>query len=776
MTFFVRRFLGWPARSPALLGSIGLPGLMALLGSIGLPGLMALAGLLAGCASPSTEYVGSATCGSCHSEAYAAWKTSDHMRAMQLPTSETVAGDFNDVPFDHFGDQYLFTKRDSAYVVVYNGDSLDVAYTFGYSPLQQYLLPTHGGRLQALTVAWDETGKKWYSLYPDEATPEGDALNWKSAHLNWNYMCADCHSTGLKRGYDLASDTYETSWDELTVGCEACHGPGKAHVSWAESPKGEDPFLIAIKDKVEPGIGRPNTAALEVEINMCAQCHSRRVGLTAAHDPKASYLDQYAPSLIEDSLYFGDGQIREEVYVYTSFLQSKMAQKGVTCSDCHNVHSGELKRPGNALCTGCHESAQYDTAVHTGHLPQTEAAACVSCHMPARTYMGVDPRRDHRFAVPDPILSKDIKSPNVCASCHPGKTAAWAAAEIALVRSNNPKAKPYRVNTVARAAQALKAQAVDAVAQVQLALSDSTAAHISKGSLLARLGGSSDPEAVRLVMLGLQSSAPAEVVGSLRALRAWAGMLPGPDLSPLFGNPVRWVRTEAVATALAFGTTNWTLSGPAGALKEYVASQKAVGERPEAHLNLGRMNESLRQFDLADSAFKDAVRIDSTAAEYWLEMALFRGRAAQTLRDTDLVAFAKWRQKAEESFAKAAFLPSPLRSDVLYLFGLFLAEDPVRLPDAAAVLKESVRLDPSHARKAYNAGLAFQQMKAMDSAEALLEKAVELGLDEAQDALVILYMQNGRWGEAKALNAQLMKAFPDRNDLKERSDYIASQL
>jgi predicted CXXCH cytochrome family protein len=751
MTFFVRGFRTWCI------------GIIAVL-------------VLSKCGSPASQYVGSATCSSCHASEYAAWESSDHMRAMQLPTSETVLGDFDEAEFDHFGDQYAFTKRDSTFVVVYNGDSLSVSYTFGHFPLQQYLLPTHGSRMQALTVAWDVIGKKWYSLYPDEPTPEGDALNWKSAHLNWNYMCSDCHSTGLKRGYDLATDSYETSWEELTVGCEACHGPGRDHSDWAETQNGADPFVTAVKEDVVPGVGRPTTRALEVEVNMCARCHSRRVGLAESFDHEAEYLDQYAPSLLEDSLYFGDGQIREEVYVYASFLQSKMAQKGVTCSDCHDAHSGQLKRIGNALCVDCHASEVFDTSIHTGHIPDTEAAQCVTCHMPARTYMGVDPRRDHRFGIPDPVLSKDLGSPDVCASCHPNRSASWANQTISVLRSSNPAVNIEHQNTVARAAKALSLGEQNALELAQAALTDSSASRLSKGSLLSRLGRSVDPEAVRLVMIGLQSDSEFEIVGALRALREWVGMLPGPDLSAFLQHGTRWVRMEAVATALTFGTTDWSATSSSGALKEYVDSQHAVSERPEAHVNLGRMNESLNQFELADREFTWAVQIDSNSADLWMEMALFRGRAAQTFQNTDPAAYINWRRKAEESFRKAAFLPSPIRSDVLYLFGLFLAEDPTRMPDAAIVLKEAVRLDPVHARKAYNAGLAFQQMKEASEAEILLKSAAVLGMSEARDALVILYMQTGRWLDANSLNEELLVEFPNRTELMERAAYISSQL
>ena len=234
-----------------------------------------------GCGDSSPEYIGSVTCGSCHSSEFAAWESSDHMRAMQLPSADNVLGDFDGAQFEHFSDAYTFIRTDSSYHVVANADTFDVAYTFGHEPLQQVLLTGERGRLQALTVAWDNDDKRWYSLYPDEPTPPGDELHWGSENLNWNYMCADCHSTGLTRGYDLESDTYDTKWAELSVGCEACHGPGGDHAldtaqAYGESRSGIVASRSVISASATGPVGRPNTDVLSAELNMCAQCHSRR--------------------------------------------------------------------------------------------------------------------------------------------------------------------------------------------------------------------------------------------------------------------------------------------------------------------------------------------------------------------------------------------------------------------------------------------------------------------------------------------------------------------
>ncbi|WHI49594.1 hypothetical protein P3339_14065 [Microbulbifer sp. MLAF003] len=48
-------------------------------------------------------------------------------------------------------------------------------------------------------------------------------------------MCADCHSTKLQKNYDLNTDSFKTSWSEINVACESCHGSASKHLEWAEN-------------------------------------------------------------------------------------------------------------------------------------------------------------------------------------------------------------------------------------------------------------------------------------------------------------------------------------------------------------------------------------------------------------------------------------------------------------------------------------------------------------------------------------------------------------
>jgi len=401
-------------------------------------------------------YVGAESCAGCHAEEFQSWQNSHHDMAMKLPSSQTVVGNFDNTEFDYFGTVSRFFKRDDQYVVRTDGpdgklQDFPVAYTFGIEPLQQYLIELPGGKLQALSITWDSRpkdsgGQRWFHLYPDEEIKPGDPLHWTGLNQNWNFMCADCHSTNFQKNYDTASKTFASKWSEINVGCEACHGPASRHVEWATAAEnaragyGENLGLeVSYRDRLkgawqmnlETGIAslekNGGEQAVQKEIQVCAQCHSRRSTAFPGAHPQSKFLDHFNPALLNDGLYHADGQINDEVYVYGSFLQSKMHGAGVTCSNCHNPHTLKVRAEGNGLCAQCHLPEKFDTAEHHLHKTGTEGAQCVSCHMPEKLYMQVDARRDHSFRVPRPDLSMTIGSPNACTGCHTDQPASWAA-------------------------------------------------------------------------------------------------------------------------------------------------------------------------------------------------------------------------------------------------------------------------------------------------------------------------------------------------------------
>jgi hypothetical protein len=295
-------------------------------------------------------FVGRDNCVECHRTAYDAWIGSDHDKAMDVASDSTVLGDFDDAVFESAEISARFYRKDGGFFVHTEGPDgepagFEVAYVFGVEPLQQYLIPFPGGRLQALSVAWNTEQKEWFYLNPGQDIPPDDWLHWTRPAQNWNGMCAECHSTNLVKNYDAATRTFNTTWSEIDVSCEACHGPGSRHAEWAVMP----PMARPVTDNYDLVIRTGDITSGEL-VELCAPCHSRRSELGDYDHSRPGMLDNIIPSLLEESLYHSDGQILDEVYVYGSFVQSKMFRNDVRCSDCHDVHSLRLKADGNDLC------------------------------------------------------------------------------------------------------------------------------------------------------------------------------------------------------------------------------------------------------------------------------------------------------------------------------------------------------------------------------------------------------------------------------------------
>jgi predicted CXXCH cytochrome family protein len=348
----------------------------------------------------SPQFVGRDVCSGCHEEQAAQWSGSHHDLAMQAASEETVLGDFDNASLNRYGVTSSFFRKGETFMVRTEGADgklrdYPISYTFGVEPLQQYLVEFPRGRLQALSLAWDTRpkergGQRWFHLYPDEQIAHDDELHWTQPSQNWNSMCAECHSTNLEKNYDPAERTFSTAWSEIDVSCEACHGPGSDHVAWAGRKPGWEKhesgmgLAISLDERkrvdwaMDPETGnavrsRPRDSGRE--IGMCARCHSRRSPISGNYVHGEPLLDHYLPRLLDAGMYYADGQIDDEVYVYGSFIQSRMFQAGVTCSDCHEPHSLQLRAPGNGVCLQCHAATKYDRASHRRELCRMPHAA-----------------------------------------------------------------------------------------------------------------------------------------------------------------------------------------------------------------------------------------------------------------------------------------------------------------------------------------------------------------------------------------------------------------
>ncbi|MDZ7635163.1 MAG: multiheme c-type cytochrome [Bacteroidales bacterium] len=424
-------------------------------------------------AEEGAQFVGRNACIECHKKENDLWLGSHHDLAMDVANDSTVLGDFNNHEFRHRGKTHRMFRKEGGFYINTEGptgafEDFPVTHTFGYTPLQQYLVPFEGGRLQCLPIAWDTERGKWFHLgdtvYAGQDIRPDNWLYWTNQAQNWNGMCADCHSTNLKKNYDPEAKTFNTTWSEIDVSCEACHGPASDHITWANLPEGSRP------DDVNTGlIVRTMDLNNKELLDVCARCHSRRSIMGDYENDNSDLLNYMIPQLITQPTYYADGQIFDEDYEYGSFTQSKMFEKEIKCSDCHDSHSVRTKEPDNLLCLQCHRPDIYDTPRHHFHKPdpgkgverlinrgepryvEGSGAQCVNCHMVGRYYMGNDYRRDHSFRIPSPAMTLSIGTPNACNDCHKDKTAAWS--QSYMTKWYGEKTRPHYGETFAAARQ-----------------------------------------------------------------------------------------------------------------------------------------------------------------------------------------------------------------------------------------------------------------------------------------------------------------------------------
>lgn len=386
----------------------------------------------------------------CHRAQVENWRQSHHAKAMLPATADNMLGNFNNTSFESDDGWTLFNQDRNGYYIETGkigeaGTRYRVPYVLGFSPLQQVLVDIGKGRFQAYTVAWDsrsiqQGGQRWFSLYEQTHTA-GSPFYWLGTFNNWNARCAQCHSTKLSREYDVETDSYNSRWKEINVACEACHGPASKHLQLKKAAKTgvNSGFDIRLdrrstwifKQGMSTAIhtGSVISSVDKGQIDQCAACHSRRTALTDGADA-GDYSQHYIPRIAVPGLYHGDGQILDEVYVYGSFSQSKMAAAGVVCSNCHQPHSGKLLLPGNQLCGQCHRLNIFDAPEHTLHKVGSSGPGCIDCHMPSKRYMGVDDRRDHAYRVPNPWVSELLGSPDVCLTCHKDNDSQWSQQQL----------------------------------------------------------------------------------------------------------------------------------------------------------------------------------------------------------------------------------------------------------------------------------------------------------------------------------------------------------
>ena len=716
------------------------------------------------------EYVGGAACAECHDDEYRAWRDSHHALAMQEAKDGTVLGDFAGAKLTYAGVTSTFFQRDGRYFVNTDGPDgslrdYEIPYTFGVFPLQQYLIEFPDGRVQALGIAWDSRprkagGQRWFHLYPNEPIRSGHVLHWTGLAQNWNAMCSECHSTNLRRNFDAAADTFRTSWSEINVACEACHGPGSKHVEWARgggdgSDQAKDPppeqgdaqvkglvFNLQAHDEatwiLDPATGiarrdRPRRSTAEVET--CGRCHSRRSLLSEEYVYGRPLLDTHRIALLDAPLYEADGQIKDEVFEYGSFLQSKMYAAGVTCSDCHDPHGLARGADPDARCARCHDSARFSAPEHHFHTPGSAGARCVACHMPARTYMVVDPRHDHSFRVPRPDLSTATGSPDACTGCHAGRPPRWAA-EVIEHKHPKPEGRPPHYGEALHAGRNRLPGAARLLATLA---ADSAQAAIVRATALSLLADDLGPGELPIVQEAISDSSPIVRLGATFLLPALDDATRAHLGAALLSDPVRAVRLAAAGDFM--GLPDKALPAGAGevrraAQREYESAQQLLADRPESHLNLGAMRQAQGDLETARTEYETARRLWMDFAPAWMNLAdVYRQRG----------------DDAEgERVLREALKRFPDGADVRFALGLLLVRRH-RLQDSLEQFEAAARLDSRETRYAIGLALALLEVGDGPRAVSVLEKAHRLRPGDREILRTLTPLLRDRGDRPKAL-------------------------
>ena len=720
---------------------------------------------LAGPAKPErvATFVGREKCKSCHKKEYDKWLNSDHDKAMDVANEDTVLGDFNNAVFEDDGITSRFYRKDKKFFVNTQGPDgkmgdFEIAYTFGVKPLQQYLVPFPGGRLQCLNIAWDVEKKKWYRLPPYDVKGPDDWLHWTKAGQNWNIMCADCHSTHLQKGYDPKSGTYKTTWSEIDVSCEACHGPGSLHVEWADKP----PMARTETDGYELVVQTGDMDS-ERQVQLCARCHARRSMLGDYSHFEDDMMDNLVPELLNEPLYYPDGQILEEDYVYGSFVQSKMYHNNVRCSDCHEIHSVKPVKEGNELCLQCHRADTYDTKDHHFHKKKGEkgepvksstgevlsevgeGAECVRCHMPGRYYMGIDYRPDHSIRIPRPDLSIKLGFTDSCSRCHKDKPIEWSSDNA--TKWYGLSRKPHYGTVLAAGRKGTPKAGAD---------------------LIKLAGDQLFPVIVRATALSLLSSYPGEestlafkqALGDEQALirHTAARYFSCPDpgelvklMAPMLYDPVKAVRTQAAMNLTVIPAEQLNTGQRKAfqaALLEYQKSMEYSADFSAGRHSLGNMYSNLGQLEKAEENYKAAIQIDDAFYPAKVNLAMLYNHMGKN-------------DKAE-FLLREVVKAHPELYETAYSLGLLLAEKK-EYAEAAVYLEAAAKGLPDHSRIHYNLGLLFQYLERPSEAEVALLRALEIEPDNMDFlyAAADHYIKRKKFREAKQIAQQMIKKYPD---------------
>jgi tetratricopeptide (TPR) repeat protein len=606
---------------------------------------------------------------------------------------------------------------------------------------------------------------------PEELKPDS-WFYWTNQSQNWNGMCAECHSTNLQKNYNLEKDSFNTTWSDINVNCEACHGPGSDHLDWAKLPEGARDY-----DSNMGLILKTSGTTSKQYIESCAPCHSRRTSFGPNEHSDAEYYNLHRPQNISPPLYYADGQILDEVYVFASFTQSKMYMQDVKCNDCHDSHSIKFKFDGNALCTQCHRPEEYDTFQHHFHkyanekgepvknkfgemIPVGEGALCKTCHMPGNYYMGVDFRRDHSFRIPRPDLSIKYNVPNACNDCHDDKSFQWSEDWI---KKYYGERKKFTYASVLADGYLQKENADTGLIRL---IKNDLYPEMVRATALSYLSSYNNPSADSVVIEMLYNIEPLVRERAIDAFNPNSAQELVRIIFPLLDDPIRMVRIAAASKLSVMGEEYFNeeqFTKLNLVLDEYLQTLIYTADFPSGKYNLGNFYSNKGDYLKAENFYISAIKMDD--------------RFYPAKSNLAMLYYNQGKLKEAENLFRDLIKNHPEYTEGEYYLGLLYAEQQ-RYIEAAEILEKATLRENINPRIYYNLGLIYQYLNNNGKAEAALLKANSISPNQFDIiyALADLYIKAGDHTNAMKYAEELKIKFPSNPAGSQLLNFIDDQM
>jgi tetratricopeptide (TPR) repeat protein len=647
----------------------------------------------------------------------------------------------------------VVTKGPSMLMHEKDGDKLLTTYTMewamGGHHVSCFLTPLDKGKLQTIPLAYDHHGKTWFN-YPESAVRrfedghlEDEALPWKDAMYTFNTGCYRCHISQLNTNYDLATETYHTTWREAGINCETCHGPAGEHIRIFKNLKeGEEPN--------EVGLIVTSHFTQAQNNDSCATCHAKMSPITPSYLPGDKYFDNYTITTLEDRDFYPDGRSLGENYTMTGWMMNPCIQKSeLHCVTCHTSSGRDRNRDNpNQACLVCHPNRNEDWEAHTGHTVEA-GLTCISCHAPKRQFVGRFLRSDHSFRPPMPEATIRFGSPNACNQCHTDKTPEWAN-NIVKARSNGN----YQEETL-RWAQLIK-EARDTdwknVEQMYHYIKTEKAGEVVATSFIRLLAACSLDSKWDVLQGALDSES--ELVRSAAAM-GLSGNTSNKVKNALLKacmDEIRLVRINAASSLLVFSTTQFTAQQQAVLAKaeaEYVTSMTSRPDNWSAHYNQGIYYQNKGNPQEALNSYETAARLYPESIMPLINSSLLYSSLGDPA-------------KAEENLKKVVTLDPDNEAANLNL-GLLLAELG-RFNEAEKALRTAFKANPDrNPVAAKNLSVIVAQRGDLVGAVRYAQIAYKTRPDAPDYGYTLAFyqLQNGQTDAAKGTLRQLIKTNPE---------------